>query len=60
MSDESQIRNPEHMTNYEQLLALVPDFDQRLKQCRPELRASILDRAVKQRWSPLSYLQGCM
>jgi hypothetical protein len=50
------------MTSHQLLLALVPDFDDRLKQAPEELRQRILELAVDAEtgFRPLHYLQGAL
>lgn len=52
---------PGEMTAHQLLLALVPDFDRRLDNAAPDLRARILELAQSEDgWRPLHYLQGCL
>ena len=50
------------MTAHELLLALVPDFDDKLDNAPPELKKKILQLAVETEkgYRPLHYLRGCM
>ena len=56
-------RTPGEMTDHELLLALAPDFMERLDAARPELRAEIVRRAAysgSRCWKPLEFMKGCL
>lgn len=60
--ESTKLMGYEQMTSHQLLMALVPDFDCRLKTAQQALRMRILELAIfsEEGFRPLHYLRGCL